>query len=75
MKGYMMQLQISIKEDKAELFLQILKEFKGSMVEKIKILDSEEVSDEENQEIQQMLDDRTLQEKEVSHSKILTIDI
>ena len=71
----MMQVQISIKEDKAELFLQILKEFKGSMVEKIKILDSDEVSDEENREIEACLSTRSAEDKEVSHSKIVTIEL
>ena len=70
-----MQVQISIKEDKAELFLQILKEFKGSMVEKIKILDSDEVSDEENREIEECLSTRSAEDKEVSHSKIVTIEL
>ena len=70
-----MQLQISIKEDKAELFLQILGEFKESMIEKIKILDSEDISDKENEEIKKILDSRSSQEKEVSHSKTIMIDI
>ncbi len=70
-----MQLQLSIKEDKAELFLQILKEFKGSMVEKIKILDNQDVSDEENKEIEKLLNSRSQEDKEVAHSKTVTIDI
>jgi len=70
-----MQLQLSIKEDKAELFLQILKEFKGSMVEKIKILDNDDVSDAENEEIEEILNSRSTEEKEVAHSKTVTIDI
>ncbi len=70
-----MQLQLSIKEEKAELFLQILKEFKGTMVEKIKILDTHEVGDEENEEISKILNDRSVEDKEVAHTKTITIDI
>ncbi len=70
-----MQLQISIKEDKAELFLQILGEFKESMIETIKILDSDDVSDEENEEIKNILNTRSLEDKEISHSKTVMIDI
>ncbi len=33
-----MQVQISVKDDKAELFLQILQEFKSDMIEKFQVL-------------------------------------
>ncbi len=70
-----MQLQISVKDDKAELFLQILKEFKSDMVEKYSILKSNCVEDVEQKEIKSMLDSRTKEDKEVAFSKIINIDI
>ena len=44
-----MQLQISIKDDKAELFLQILKEFGSDMVEKYQILKSNYIPTQETE--------------------------
>ncbi len=70
-----MQLQISVKDDKAELFLQILKEFKSDMIEKYSILKSNCVEDVEQKEIKSMLDSRTKEDKEVAFSKIINIDI
>ena len=70
-----MEVQISVKEDKAELFLQILKEFKNDMVEKFQIIDSKYVSDEEQKDIENILDSRTKEDKEVASSKIIQLDI
>ncbi len=58
-----MELQISIKDDKAELFLQILKEFKSDMIEKFTILESKYVSSEEQKDIEKILDSKTEKEK------------
>lgn len=70
-----MELQISIQEDKAELFLEILKSFKSDMIKKFKILDSKYVSDEEQQEIEAILNARTVEDKEIAYSKTISIDI
>lgn len=70
-----MQIQISIKEDKAELFLQILKEFKSDMIEEYHIVGTEYVSDEEQKDIEDMLSSRTAEDKEVAFSKMVNIDI
>ena len=70
-----MELQISIQEDKAELFLEILKSFKSDMIKKFKILDSRYVSDEEQREIEAMLNARTVEDREVAYSKIISIDV
>ncbi len=70
-----MEVQISIKEDKAELFLQILKEFKNDMVEKFQIIDSKYVSEEEQKDIENILNSRTTEDKEVASSKIIKLDI
>lgn len=70
-----MEVQISIKEDKAELFLQILKEFKNDMVEKFKIIDPQYVSDEEQEDIENILNSRTKEDKEVASTKTIKIDV
>jgi len=70
-----MEIQISVKEDKSELFLQIIKEFKDDMIEKFKILDSDYVSDSEQQDIENILATRSSQDKEIAFSKTITIDI
>jgi len=41
-----MVLQISVKEDKAELFLQLIQELKNSMIEKFHIISNDSKSDE-----------------------------
>ncbi|MEO1953574.1 MAG: hypothetical protein ABGW74_02600 [Campylobacterales bacterium] len=70
-----MEIQLSIKEDKAELFLQIIKEFKNDMIEKFKILDSSYVSEAEQKDIEKILNERTLEDKEIASSKIISINI
>jgi len=42
-----MVLQISVKDEKAELFLQLIEELKSNMVEKFQILSSEGDFEEE----------------------------
>ena len=70
-----MEVQISVREDKAELFLQILKEFKNDMVEKFKVIDTNFVSDEEQKDIEEILNLRTEEDKEIGTTKTLTIEI
>ena len=70
-----MEIQISVREDKSELFLQIIKEFKNDMIEKFKILDNEYVSDIEQKDIENILASRSSEDREISHSKIVSIDI
>ena len=70
-----MEIQISVKEDKSELFLQIIKEFKDDMIEKFKILDSEYVSDAEQKDIESILASRSAEDKEIASSKMVTIEI
>jgi len=70
-----MQLQISVNDDKAELFLQILKEFKSDMVEKYHIIKSNYIDDIEQKDIELMLNSRTKEDKEVSFSKIVQIEV
>jgi len=70
-----MQLQISVNDDKAELFLQILKEFKSDMVEKYHIIKSNYLDDKEQKEIELILDSRTKEDKEIAFSKIVQIEL
>jgi len=70
-----MEIQISVKEDKAELFLQIIKEFKDDMIEKFKVLDNNYVSDEEQKDIENILASRSLEDKEIATSKMVTIQL
>ena len=43
-----MVLQISVKEDKAELFLQLIQELKNSMIEKFHIISNDEKTIQDN---------------------------
>ena len=43
-----MVLQISVKEDKAELFLQLIQELKNSMIEKFHIVSNDEKTIQDN---------------------------
>jgi len=70
-----MELQISIQEDKAELFLEILQSFKSDIIKRFKILDSKYVSDEEQREIELILKARTPEDRELAHSKTISIDV
>ena len=42
-----MTVQISIKDEKAKLFLELLEELKNSMIEKYQIISNDEFFDEE----------------------------
>ena len=70
-----MDLYISVKDEKSELFLQILKEFKNNMVETFRVVSSEYVSDKEQKEIEEMLSSRTAEEKEIGFSKSIEFEV
>ena len=70
-----MDLHISIKEEKAELFLQILSEFKSDMIETFKIIPSQYVDTEEQKEIEEMLNSRTEEDKQIAFSKMVELDV
>ena len=55
MPGFAQSEEISVRDDKAKLFLEILKEFKSDMVEKFTILnnDSEKYQHDTNEEFNQ----------------------
>jgi hypothetical protein len=70
-----MDLYISVKDEKSELFLQILKEFKNNMVETFRVVSSEYVSDEEQKEIEEILSSRTAEDKEIGFSKSIEFEV
>ena len=70
-----MDLYISVKDEKSELFLQILKEFKNNMVETFRVVSSEYVSDKEQKEIEEMLSSRTAEDKEIGFSKSIEFEV
>ena len=70
-----MDLYISVKDEKSELFLQILKEFKNNMVETFRVVSSEYVSDEEQKEIEETLSSRTAEDKEIGFSKSIKFEV
>jgi len=51
-----------------------IKEFKDDMIEKFKILDNEYVSDTEQKDIENILASRSSEDKEMSYSKIVSIN-
>jgi len=70
-----MDLYISVKDEKSELFLQILKEFKNNMVETFRVVSSEYISDEEQKEIEVTLNSRTAEDKEIGFSKSIEFEV
>jgi len=70
-----MDLYISVKDEKSELFLQILKEFKNNMVETFRVVSSEYISDEEQKEIEEILSSRTAEDKEIGFSKSIEFEV
>ena len=70
-----MEVQISVREDKVELFLSIIREFKDNMVEKFKILDNHYLRDEEQKDIENILSSMNLEDKEIASTKIVNINI
>jgi len=70
-----MDLYISVKDEKSELFLQILKEFKNNMVETFRVVSSEYVSDEEQKEIEEILSSRTAEDKEIGFLKSIEFEV
>jgi len=70
-----MQIQISVRDDKAELFLQILNEFKNDMIEKFQVLKSSYLEDIEQKELEEDYKNRTALDNEIAFSKIVQIEV
>jgi len=67
-----MQIEVIIKDEKAKFFLEFLKELKNNVVEDFFIKDNK---DKEESEILKLLNQRTDEDKKISHSKIVEIEI
>ena len=70
-----MQIQISVRDDKAELFLQILNEFKNDMIEKFQVLKTSYLEDIEQKELEEDYNNRTALDNEIAFSKIVKIEV
>jgi K+/H+ antiporter YhaU regulatory subunit KhtT len=63
-----MQIEVVIKDEKAEFFLRMLKEMKN-------VVESFKIKDDEEREILEILNKMSEEEKRVSHTKIVEIDV
>ena len=64
-----MQIEVLIKDEKANFFLEFLESLKDNVVEDFFVKDNEE------KEILEILNNRSNEDKEISHSKIIEIEI
>jgi len=67
-----MVIQVDINNEKADLFLNLLKELTTGVVNKFEILKSDY---EEQKELEQIYHNMTKEDKEVAFSKTIRIDI
>ena len=63
-----MQIEVLIKDEKANFFLEFLENLKNNVVEDFFVKDNEE------KEILEILNNRSDEDKEISHSKIIEIE-
>ena len=68
LKGFIMQVEVVIKNEKAEFFLRMLKEMEN-------VVESFTIKDNEEKEILEILNKMSEEEKKVSHTKIVEIDL
>ena len=67
-KGIAMQIEINIKDNKSQMFLELLESLKDRVILDFEIVDEEK-------EIEKILNSRNKEDKEVAVSKIVEIDI
>jgi len=63
-----MQIEINIKDNKSQMFLELLESLKDRVILDFEIVDEEK-------EIEKILNSRSKEDKEVAVSKIVEIDI
>ena len=63
-----MQIEINIKDNKSQMFLELLESLKDRVILDFEIVDEEK-------EIEKILNSRSKEDKEVALSKIVEIDI
>jgi len=64
-----MQIEVLVKDEKVKFFLEFLENLKDKVIEDFFIKDDEE------KEILEILNNRNKEDKEISHSKIIEIEI
>ena len=70
-----MELYINIKDEKAEMFLKILKELKSDMIETFRVIPSQYVDSDEQKEIEEVLNNLSEEDKEIAFSKIIEFEV
>jgi len=70
-----MELYINIKDEKAEMFLKILKELKSDMIETFRVIPSQYVDSDEQKEIEEILNNLSEEDKEIAFSKIIEFEV
>ena len=63
-----MQIEINIKDNKSQMFLELLESLKDRVILDFEIVDEEK-------EIEKILNSRSKEDKEVAVSKIVEVDI
>ena len=68
-----MQVVLEIEEHQKETLLNILENLKEGLIQKLKILDTNYVSDSEQKALEESFKNFTKEDKEISHSKLIKI--
>jgi hypothetical protein len=71
----MQQIILNVEDGKASTVLDIINNLKSDLIKSCTLTSIEMDDDQEQTEIKQMLDSRSSEDKEVSYSKNVTIDI
>ena len=70
-----MQLILEVEESQKDIVLNIISNLKEGLIKKLKVLESPYVNPEEQKDIENILNARTDDDKAISHSKIISIDV
>jgi len=67
-----MTIEVDVKDEKADLFLNLLQELKSSVVEKFEVLKDDY---REQKELEEIYKHMTEEDKEIAFSKVVKIEI
>ena len=67
-----MTIEVDVKDEKADLFLNLLQELKSSVVEKFEVLKDDY---KEQKELEEIYKNMTKEDKEIAFSKVVKIEI
>jgi len=70
-----MQLILEIEESEKDIVLNIISNLKEGLIKKLKVLESPYVNAKEQKDIEDILNARTDDEKDIAYSKTISIDI